>query len=294
MSKIVVENIVIQRLFTFDNTIVDTCKKIAELCNSNDYFSHSFFFDDFCLSSADEFSYDKLSSDGAYSDSVTSDSSDCLPSMYIAKTDDLTVGFLSTYSLGDSIEICAFVLPEFEGMGIFKSMYKLFADDYEGYDIYVSCSPSDAKLISFIKHFDYQYHNTEIMMKYESDGLNDSSVFEPLAESFFDSDPLIINKNLSENEISYTLSTTDGSRILGEGTAFLDSQAASIHDILIYEEYRNQKYGSLLVRYMINDLCSMKNSILLHVSKENAAAFSLYNKLGFKIVEQLDYYLSML
>ncbi|MCR5837753.1 MAG: GNAT family N-acetyltransferase [Lachnospiraceae bacterium] len=273
MNKNANNDIVINRLFTFDNSIVKTCENIAALCNANDYFTHSFFYEDL---------YDANVSD------------DNLPSMYVAKKNDMTVGFLSTYSLGDSIEICAFVHPDFEGMGIFKSMYRLFADDYEGYDIYVSCFPSDTKLISFINHFDYQYHNTELLMKYESVGFNNSSVFELLSASFFDSKPLIINKNASENEISYTLSTTDGSLILGEGTAFLDAQAASIHDILIHEEYRNRKYGLLLVKYMINDLCSMKNSILLHVSKENAAAFSLYNKLGFKIVEQLDYYLSML
>ena len=107
-------NYSIQRIFDLNNDIINKCAAIASLQNTNNSIPHSFFYDEIELSEEDQ-----------------------LPVMYVAKICDEVIGFISTYYLDDSIEICSFVHPQYCGQGVFKSMYQLLASDYEGYDVYV-------------------------------------------------------------------------------------------------------------------------------------------------------------
>lgn len=66
-----------------------------------------------------------------------------------------------------------------------------------------------------------------------------------------------------------------------------------LHKILIDPLYRNQQYGTFLIKKTIQYWKKLKyyNKILLEVSEENHQAIHLYKKLGFKVINiRKNYY----
>lgn len=61
-------------------------------------------------------------------------------------------------------------------------------------------------------------------------------------------------------------------------------ETSDIIDIVVKEEYRNQKIGSCLIDYMISGLKESIKLITLEVRKSNFLAIHLYEKFGFEIV----------
>ncbi|MBE5959232.1 MAG: GNAT family N-acetyltransferase [Lachnospiraceae bacterium] len=256
----------IKRIYSITDDILLSCTNIVSLCNDKTNYPHSFFFDEEAFVSSPS------------NENIPEDE---LPVMYIASNKDGVIGFISTYYLDDYIEVCSFVHPSLFGQGIFSATYNLFMEDYAGYDIIASCFPEDTELKSFLEHLGFKLKKSELLMKLEKEKKNSFST------------DIEIKKNIYESEICYTIYSNETIPI-GEGYAFLDECSSTIHDIFVKEDFRGNGFGFKLVNYMIEDLFATKNSILLHVTKENAAAYSLYKKLGFETVEQLDYFLSTL
>ena len=59
-----------------------------------------------------------------------------------------------------------------------------------------------------------------------------------------------------------------------------------IYDLQIYEEYRNQGYGNLMIAEMINKYGNYNIPLTLAVLAENLPALHLYQKYGFTITSQ--------
>ena len=63
-----------------------------------------------------------------------------------------------------------------------------------------------------------------------------------------------------------------------------DGTERYVYDLEIYEEYRNQGYGNLMIAEMVEKYGSYKNiSLTLGVLIDNLPALHLYQKYGFKI-----------
>ena len=63
-----------------------------------------------------------------------------------------------------------------------------------------------------------------------------------------------------------------------------------IVDIIVSEEYQNQKIGSILIDYMITNL-NVDDRIYLEVNTNNKKAINLYQKFGFKVINiRKNYY----
>ncbi len=61
-------------------------------------------------------------------------------------------------------------------------------------------------------------------------------------------------------------------------------------DIIVSEEYQNQKIGSILIDYMITNL-NVDDRIYLEVNTNNKKAINLYQKFGFKVINiRKNYY----
>lgn len=101
--------------------------------------------------------------------------------------------------------------------------------------------------------------------------------------------PLTVEDIYREEEEDYYLSNygvfiynTEG-QVVGYGQVILNNGLYTIVNIGILQRYRQNGYGEMLVRYLIN-LC-YKNSIkhvYIKVEKNNQNALSLYTKIGFK------------
>jgi len=68
-------------------------------------------------------------------------------------------------------------------------------------------------------------------------------------------------------------------------------QFTNLWGVEIKKPYRNQGYGLKFMSFIINDYfkCTSK-PLILNVSSKNTYACKLYNRCGFKIVEQIEYY----
>ncbi|MCE5219722.1 MAG: GNAT family N-acetyltransferase [Clostridium sp.] len=78
----------------------------------------------------------------------------------------------------------------------------------------------------------------------------------------------------------------DNGQAMGYGQIIFNKGTYTIVNLGILSEYRNQGYGEMLVKYLI-ELC-FKNSIqnvYIRVDKNNHKALSLYNKIGFREYE---------
>ena len=264
----------IKKYYLLTKDIVEICEAIATENNKIFSFPHPFFYEEDCVTSPSDL--------GACVETEFDDGD--LPVLYAAFHNETLIGFISTYFLDDSVEICSFIHPDYLGHGVFRTMFDTFADDYLGYDIFVTCHPKDCNLKSLLEHFGFSLNRSELLMAI------DSKTYKRADTSHLSD--FVIKKTLDNDESHYTISGGNG--LIGEGFSYNGDNCATIHDIFINEDFRNNRYGLALVNYMISDLLATKSSILLHVTKENAAAFSLYKKLGFTVNEQSDYYLSML
>lgn len=57
-----------------------------------------------------------------------------------------------------------------------------------------------------------------------------------------------------------------------------------LHGLEVYEQYRNNGYGSAIVEYMVDKY----NVDTLYVANDNMIAISLYKKFGFKVIKSFD------
>ena len=65
-----------------------------------------------------------------------------------------------------------------------------------------------------------------------------------------------------------------------------DNTERYIYDLQIYEEYRNQGYGNLMIAEMIDKYGNYNAPLTLAVLAENLPALHLYQKYGFIITSQ--------
>ena len=65
-----------------------------------------------------------------------------------------------------------------------------------------------------------------------------------------------------------------------------DNTERYVCDLQIYEEYRNQGYGNLMIAEMINKYGNYNIPLTLAVLVENLPALHLYQKYGFIITSQ--------
>ncbi len=63
-----------------------------------------------------------------------------------------------------------------------------------------------------------------------------------------------------------------------------------IIDIALLPEHRGKGIGSRIVRDLLQEASETGRSVVIHVSKTNAAAISLYQRLGFEPVEDMGLY----
>lgn len=98
-------------------------------------------------------------------------------------------------------------------------------------------------------------------------------------------------QNDGETEYIYVLTQHGIALGLLKITCETDSKTACLHHVQIRRPYRQKGYGTLLVSHGLHCFWQQKNcDTVLHVTSTNTAAVHLYQKLGFRIIQSLDYY----
>ena len=75
-------------------------------------------------------------------------------------------------------------------------------------------------------------------------------------------------------------------KTMGEFTIMRDGDERYIYNLEIYEEYRNQGYGNLMIAEIVELYNNTPYPLTLAVAIDNSKALHLYKKYGFVIVEQ--------
>ena len=64
-------------------------------------------------------------------------------------------------------------------------------------------------------------------------------------------------------------------------------------DIALLPEYQNRNIGTTLIQFLLQEATNAQKSVVLHVLRSNRAA-RLYERMGFKIVNEDEVYLEMI
>ena len=110
----------------------------------------------------------------------------------------------------------------------------------------------------------------------------------------------VLGSNLHENfiknfhieseinsELAIVLVSEDANNINGYLYALDFGDNIDLLSVFVDENKRNKNIGLSLLKYLINNYCNQnKKTITLEVSSQNIAAYNLYRKLQFKIVNK--------
>ena len=126
-----------------------------------------------------------------------------------------------------------------------------------------------------------------------------------MVSSFCDDDIIFINElgsrlnpkfkdlfhieKLNSNEKIYVYKDED--QVLGFIHIAVNYEVVDLLNIIVRENIRNKGIGTMLMDYMITDLPSGIDRILLEVNESNLDAIKLYNKFNFEVINtRKNYY----
>lgn len=215
-----------------------------------------------------------------------------IPRFYLCSLGDGTlVGYLSLYDLDEHhAYVYAFVHPEHRRKQIFSSLFGCLQEQMVD-ELHLSfpVSPKNSTALFVLSHIGYVLTESEYTMECNKFSVHPS----------FSQDDLLVDceeaSTLSESTLTYSLYKGKEECFIGELQIYVRAACATIYNVEIQKENRSQGYGSYLLSYVLNDLflSGKADRSLLQVSGKNLPALHLYQKYGFHVLEQLDYYSSL-
>jgi ribosomal protein S18 acetylase RimI-like enzyme len=142
--------------------------------------------------------------------------------------------------------------------------------------------------------FDKQDSKGRVIFKHFKEGHDEELRCTIQNSVFYDKNriPLIAEDISSEENEDYYINNfgvficEGNGQAIGYGQIILSEGLYTIVNLGIIDDYRQQGYGELLVKYLI-EFCYKKSikDIYIRVEKKNTKALSLYNKIGFNEYE---------
>lgn len=190
------------------------------------------------------------------------------PRLYYVSLENRLLGFLSAYIIdSNSVEFCIFIHPDYRNKQLAKRLLKNFLIDYNMPNIEVSVHPENKSGINFLKKYDFCLASTEVLMNVPLNAFIPKNISKPTFRKVFSSNTfkyMIHNECVGSCNISY-----------------LSDRHICISDVEIFEKYQNKGLGYQFMEKVLREMSLYFSDVLLHVTKENIAAYKLYKKLGF-------------
>ena len=204
--------------------------------------------------------------------------------------DDRPIGFMEVFCPdGKNAEITAFVAPERRQQGIFAAMYE--AADTELLDrgvrnILVVAEPASGDAAAAAKKMGAELRYSELLMRLEAvtEKAGQDGCGEPAAAG----PTLRVQEN--EDELFYRYSRSGAE--LGHAGVYVGERELFIFGVEIEDEYRGKGHGAAFTRALIHELKRRfpDKQIKLQVRSDNVPAMKLYERCGFTVETQRDYY----
>ncbi len=239
-----------------------------------------------------------------------------VPAFFFATSGNRAIGVLSMFLPGDgTAEISALVTPSKRRQGVFTALLKAARTTIKALKIkkvlIVSC-PGVKDCDKCLKKLSAIHSNSEYKMFLKAAGaakeagkvkktaeasllpatVKDVEALSTLLGDFFDTDPESAGAWLStvmESEKTFFYKLVKDNRIIGCGGFVESFKSASVFGIGIKKEFRRQGLGRFLMTELLRQIPS-GYSVVLQVSDKNAAAMSLYQKLGFAVTATTRYH----
>ncbi len=184
----------------------------------------------------------------------------------------------------DTVELTAYTAPAFRRQGHFTFLLKKVMQELDRFPSLRILSEQKL-LFPFIKN---TFSHQEYLMK-----LNHDATLCPVQDKTAAVLEYIF-ETPEETEYIYVLKMQSIPLGIMKITRETGSKNACLHHIKIRRPFRNSGYGFLLLSQaltLFRKKITQKNcGIVLHVTSTNTAALRLYQKLGFQIIQSLDYY----
>ena len=221
------------------------------------------------------------------------------------------MGYLRTFFFyADACEIALMVDPQYRRQGIARKLLNEITPviHSEGMHQLIFSTPKDLHQ-DWLTILGLRYRNSEFQMQFNPKKPSAIS-FKPMQirlASIQDMDILVHldaicfpKKNPNAKALFHNLFLTSNcgifvitqeNRVVGKAHVFKESDRARITDIGVLPDYRGRGIASALIKQCINHaLINNKPKITLDVEVNNISALSLYDALGFDIVNAHDYW----
>lgn len=230
------------------------CESVAKICNQYDHAENSCFFED-------DFEYNHL------------------PCLFYARHKEQIIGFISIYIYDEqNAEMCCFVLPQYRRLHVFHHLFEKVNTIYCHCNLFINLNKPDKRSSKILSRFDFHYFSTEYQLELKELVKKNNAPAEQVFSFEKDTD------NTDEGAVEFQFFYQQNH--VGHCNAFYMEHSICIHDVEIFEPYRNKGFGYQCMYLLFNQPFMAHKPIVLHVTKENTAACHLYQKLGFQITRQ--------
>lgn len=235
-----------------------------------------------------------------------------LPAYYLHYGEGQLISFLMIFMPDPAeAELFAMTLPEFRGQGHCGLLLREASRELRKRGLsqaLVQCEPQSKAAMAALMHLGGEYSFSEYTMQKPLDGpepghssltlelanVNDVEALSALAATIFSDDPSIYRsmllKSFASGEISVLEAWMDGCRV-GLCRVVWNDNPPNICTFGIHPAYRKQGFGEQFLRLLFHHIAAKGYSeAALDVNSENGAAFRLYQRMGFAVRTQVDYY----
>ncbi len=235
-----------------------------------------------------------------------------LPAFYLQYEESRLVSFLMIFMpVPSEAELIAMTLPSHRGQGHFLTLLREASRELMQRGLseaLIQCEPQSKAGVAALKHLGGEYEFSEYTMycplkqgdapesalSLKPASPDDLETLSVLAGEIFQEDASIFRswfgKSFASNEIS-VLEAWRGGRRIGLCRVVWSDTPPNICTFGIHPAYRKQGSGEEFLQLVLNHIASRGYpEAALDVNSENGAAFRLYQRMGFTVRTQVDYY----
>lgn len=239
------------------------------------------------------------------------------PTYFLCYEEELLVGLAAMYQIGSDAEICGYAHPDYRRKGLLKKLVVTVIKEAEKCGVeevrYVM-QPHPSRVIEqFVSEgfFDYEYSEYFMEWRYsyelQSGGnlriekADEASMQElvPLLEDAFGMDEAQIQQRINgvTGEQCIYYGAWQQNRLVGAFGTLQGEDSVYVLDFAVDADYQGRGIGKEMLKGLIyavqkqaKDSGREQMKIRIQVSSQNETAFRLYQKNGFQVISQRDYY----
>lgn len=208
-------------------------------------------------------------------------------------------------------EVSGCVHPEFRGRGIFKALVKEALAEIKRFGdprILWMLNRQSTDGVAYIKHKQFALHQTEYTMKYDplspvlksdvliswrravAEDIPSVAVIQASAFQEKQDDAIGITTRFMADETRENYIGFFNDQPFASVSVYIKDNVANINALAVHQAYQGKGLGRVFISRLIEHYVALGYEITLEVNSENDRAFQLYKKIGFQIIEAIDYY----